>query len=304
MEIKQLRFFLEVYKQKSFSKASETLHISQPTLSKVIHQLEEELGIRLFDRSTRHLQVTEEGEMMRTHAHKVMREVEDMQKAANDIRLRKKGSFHFGLPPVIGSSFFPNVIADFIKRYPEVDMHIVEEGAKVMEQSLLEGNIDVGVGILPVDHEQFEVLPIVEKKLQLVVSSSHALAKRERVEMRELKNEHFLLFLKGFSLYDRVRDACIQAGFEPNIINESTQWDFLIKMAKENLGITFLPETVFAEADLSGTSVIDIENPQILWSLAIIWRKDSYQSHAAKEWVQFVKKTFADQGPTWAPNKT
>ncbi|RSL31426.1 LysR family transcriptional regulator [Salibacterium salarium] len=295
MEIKQLRYFLEVYREESFSKASEKMHISQPALSKVIHQLEEELGIRLFDRSTRHLKISEEGEMMRVHAQKVLRDVEDLEKAADEIRLRKKGSFKFGLPPVIGSSFFPNIIASFRKQYPEADMHIVEEGAKIMEQSLLEGKIDVGVAILPVDHEPFEIRPIIERELLLVVSAEHPLANRDTVKMKELHDENFLMFRQGFSLYDRVREACIQAGFEPNVVNESTQWDFLLKMAGENMGIAFLPETVFEKADLSKVSILSITEPSIHWNLALIWRKQSYQSHAAKEWVDFVERTFEEK---------
>ncbi|MFZ4451276.1 LysR family transcriptional regulator [Salibacterium aidingense] len=292
MELKQLRYFLEVHQEESFSKASEKLHVSQPALSKVIHQLEEELDIRLFDRSTRHLKITGEGEMIRKHAQKVLRDVEDLTKAANEIKLRKKGSFTFGLPPVIGSSFFPSIIASFRKQYPEAEMHIVEEGAKIMEQSLLEGNIDVGVAILPVDEEQFEVRPIVKRELLLVVSKEHSLAGRENVTMKELEHERFLMFRKGFSLYDRVREGAIQAGFEPVIEHESTQWDFLIELAMADLGVAFLPETVVKKANLHDVAVLSVTDPSIHWNLALIWRRQSYQSHAAEEWVNFVEQAF------------
>ncbi|SDI34432.1 DNA-binding transcriptional regulator, LysR family [Alteribacillus persepolensis] len=292
MDFKQLHFFLEVNKEKSISKASNKLHISQPALSKSILHLEEELGIRLFDRSTRHLQITEEGKMMLSHAQQLMRGMEDMKKAAEDIKSRKKGSFKFGLPPVIGSNVFPDVIAGFRKQYPETNMHIIEEGAKIMEKSLLEGNIDVGVAILPVDTELFEVRPLINKNLLLVVSSDHPLAVRKHVQMSELRDEAFLMFQKGFSLYDRVREGCIQAGFEPDITHESTQWDFLVEMVKKNFGITFLPETLCQKIELSGVSTLSVTNPTISWNLAIIWRKNSYQSHAAKEWIHYVDKMF------------
>ncbi|SDI32634.1 LysR family transcriptional regulator [Alteribacillus bidgolensis] len=289
MDIKQLHLFLEVYKEMSISKASQKLHISQPALSKSLLQLEQELGLRLFDRSTRHLHITKEGEIMLSHAQKVIRDMEDMKQEAEDIKLRKKGSFKFGLPPVIGSNIFPDIIASFKTYNPEIEMEIVEEGAKIMEASLLEGKIDVGVGILPVDHELFEIRPIVKKDLLLVVSTDHPLADRKRVELKELANEHFLMFQKGFSLYDRVRQGCIEAGFEPFIVHESTQWDFLVEMTKKNLGITLLPEMLCQKIDLYGASTLEVTNPTISWNLAIIWRKNSYQSHAAKAWVDFVE---------------
>ncbi|MFB5664063.1 LysR family transcriptional regulator [Alteribacillus sp. HJP-4] len=292
MEIKQLVYFLEVYKEKSFSKASDKLLVSQPSLSKVIQQLEEELQIRLFDRTTRHLEITVEGEMIRTHAQKVLRDVEDLTKAADDIKSRKKGSFKFGLPPVIGSSFFPHIIASFRKQFPEAKMQIIEEGAKIMEQSLLEGKVDVGVAILPVDNEQFEVIPIVERELLLIVSINHPLATRKNVKMKELEQESFLMFRKGFSLYDRVREGAIQAGFEPKIEHESTQWDFLIELATANLGVAFIPETVIDKLDLTEVSVLSVTDPTVHWNLAMIWRKQSYQSYAAMEWVSFVERVF------------
>ncbi|MFB4159351.1 LysR substrate-binding domain-containing protein [Geomicrobium sp. JSM 1781026] len=294
MRMKQLRYFIEVYQQMSFSRASGELGISQPALSKVIAQLEDELHVQLFDRSSRQLRVTHEGETMYTYAQKVMREAEDMKRAAEDIRLHRKGRFTFGLPPVIGSSFFPHIISTFKDAYPDADLRIVEEGAKDMERSLLEGSIDVGVGILPINEAAFDVVPLVERKLLLVVSESHPLAEREHVPLTALRDENFLLFMRGFSLYDRVREACIDAGFEPKIVNESTQWDFLLKLARENMGITFLPETVLADAATSGIKTIDVHHPSIHWNLALIRRKNSYQSPAAEEWIRWVRAYFGD----------
>ncbi|SFE58530.1 LysR substrate-binding domain-containing protein [Alteribacillus iranensis] len=292
MNLKQLEYFLEIEKEKSFSKASQTLHVSQPSLSKVIHQLEEELGIRLFDRSTRHLRITDEGKMMLIHAQQVIRAADDMKKAADDLIQRRKGSFLFGLPPVIGSTLFPDVIADFRATYPDTDMQIIEEGAKIMEASLLEGNIDVGVAILPVASDLFDVRPLIQKHLLLIVAPDHPLAKEKKITMKELRHERFLMFQQGFSLYDRVREGCIEAGFEPTVIHESTQWDFLVEMAKKNLGVAFVPETLCEKMDMTEVGVIEVTDPALTWDLALIWRKNSYQSHATREWIDFVEESF------------
>lgn len=292
MDIKQLRFFLEVCKELSFSRASEKLHISQPALSKTIHQLEEEIGLRLLDRSTRHLFVTKEGEIIRQHARKVLRSAEDLLQEAEEIKLHKKSSFTFGLPPVIGSSFFPEIIAGFRRTYPEAGMHIVEEGAKIMEQSLLEGNIDVGVAILPVDDEQFEVRQIIDRKILAVTSVNHPLAGRESIQMKDLKHESFLMFQQGFSLYDRVFESCIQSGFEPDILYESSQWDFLFESAVAGLGVALLPETVVHKADTRNVSVLAVDDDLLHWRLALIWRRQSYQTQAAQAWIAFVEEAF------------
>lgn len=294
MDIKQLRFFEEICREKSFSRASEKLHISQPALSKAIHLLEEEIGLRLLDRSTRHLAITKEGMIIRRHAQKILRGTEDLKEEAEDIKLHKKGSFTFGLPPVIGSSFFPAIIADFHTVYPEAEMQIVEEGSKIMEQSLLEGKIDVGVAILPVNHSQFEAIPIIDRRILAVASNNHPLASRKHLTMNDVKEERFLMFQQGFSLYDHVREACIQSGFEPAILHESTQWDFLFECAMAGLGIAFLPETVVRKAQTENIAILDIDDPLLYWRLALIWRKDSYQTQAAQAWIQFVEEKFLD----------
>ncbi|MBM7634359.1 DNA-binding transcriptional LysR family regulator [Geomicrobium sediminis] len=295
MQIKQFRYFIEVYQQVSFSRASEKLGISQPALSKVIAQLEEELELQLFDRSTRQLQITAEGEAMYEYAQKVIREVEDFKQAAVDLRTKHKGHFRFGLPPVIGSSFFPKVISAFQKQYPDAKMGIVEEGARVVQQSILHGELDVGIGILPIPDTELEVIPIVKRKLLLVVSNEHPLADAKKVKMSELKGEHFLLFKRGFSLYDRVREASIDSGFEPNVIHESTQWDFLLKMVKENLGVSFLPETIVEDSNQTGIRAIEVDHPLIHWNLALISRKNGYQSPATTAWIDYVKAYFKEE---------
>ncbi|WP_252313259.1 LysR family transcriptional regulator [Sinobaca sp. H24] len=292
MDIKQLRFFEELCREKSFSRASKKLHISQPALSKAIHLLEEDIGLQLLDRSTRHLFVTKEGAVIRRHAQKILRGAEDLREEVEDIKLHKKGSFTFGLPPVIGSSFFPNIIADFHTNYPEAEMNIIEEGSKIMEQSLLERKIDVGIAILPVNQLQFEAVPIINRRILAVASKHHPLASREKLTMNDIKQERFLMFQQGFSLYDRVREACIQSGYEPDVLHESTQWDFLYECAMAGLGIAFLPETVVHKAKTEDIAILNIDDPLLYWRLALIWRKESYQTQAAQAWIQFVRERF------------
>ncbi len=292
MDIRQLTYFLEVANQSSFSKASQNLHLSQPTLSKMVKNLEEELDVVLFDRSTRRMQLTEAGETVKFHAQMVLQSIGHLQTALQEIKQLRQGRFSLGLPPVIGSSFFPRIIAQFQQRHPQIHMRIVEEGGRRVEEHLLEGNLDLGVVVMPVDEELFEVLPLVERDLQLVVHPSHPLAAREEVQLTDLKEETFIMFQQGFSLYDRVREACIQAGFEPKVGYESTQWDFIGEMAAAGLGIGLLPDTVCRKLDPSRVKVIAATDPKIHWNLALIWRKDGYLSHAARGWVDFVRSYF------------
>lgn len=290
MDFQHLRYFVEVAKQQGFSKAAQVLHSSQPSISKAIKSLEDELGVILFNRTTRHLQLTDDGEVVLQYANTTLAMSRDLQSLLNEGKQLKRGKLSLGLPPVIGVSFFPKMIADFRGEYPGVQIRLVEEGGKIVEQLVKEAKLDLGVVVLPVDEEEFEVFPLAERKLSLVVNSTHPLAREEVIQLSQLRNESFILFKEGFSLYDRVREACIQEGFEPAIAYESSQWDFIGEMVGSGLGIAFLPDTVSSKLDSKSVTTIPMTIPSIRWDLAAIWSKHHYHSHTARGWIQFMRQ--------------
>jgi DNA-binding transcriptional LysR family regulator len=294
LDFQHLSYFIEVVRQASFSKAAQALHISQPTLSKIIKNLEDELGVILFNRSTRHIQLTDDGDIFLKFAHLTLSMANDLQVSLNDGKLLKKGKLSLGLPPVIGVSFFPEIIAKFRNLYPGVHIQLIEEGGKIIEQFLREAKVDLGVVVLPVDEQQFNFLPLVERHLSLIVNTNHSLAKQDVVHLTELRNESFILFKEGFSLHDRVREACIREGFEPVISYESSQWDLISEMVGAGLGIAMLPDTVLGRINNPSVKVIHKTVPQISWDLAVIWSKHHYLSHAARGWIQFMREMNTD----------
>lgn len=141
----------------------------------------------------------------------------------------KKGHIKIGLPPVIGSLFFPNLIRYFRQYYPNIQLGLEEEGAKKVEKMIEEGTVDFGVAVLPVNQELFDSNPFVKSELKLIVDAGHPLAEAETIPLKRLKNESFLFMREGFALHDRIREHCIQAGFNPNVIYESSQWDLPVR---------------------------------------------------------------------------
>lgn len=294
MDIRQLSYFLEVAQHASFTKASESIHLSQPTLSKMVKDLEEELGVVLFHRSTRKVVLTDAGKVVQAHAQTIMNATQSLLRAVADLTELRKGQFTLGLPPVIGSSFFPKVIIGFRERYPEVDIHLVEEGGQRTEQLLLEGTIDLGVVVLPADERLFEIVPVVERSLKLVVPVAHKLSHEKEVRLADLRDESFILFGQGFNLHDRVNEACVLAGFEPKVAYESKQWDFIYELICANQGISLLPETICAKFDQDKVRIIPHLEPDIHWDLAMIWKKGAYLPLAAKGWIAFAQKVLRE----------
>lgn len=292
MDIRQLQYLLEIEKQGSISRASQQLHLTQPTLSKMIKNLEEQLGLMLFDRSTRKLKVTDAGKIVLAHARLIVNVLNDLNTALDDLKQFRQGQFTLGLPPVIGSSFFPSVISRFHHKHPGITIHIVEEGGKEIEEMIVEGTVDLGVVVMPVNNPSVEHIPLVSRKLHLIVYPDHPFAGRTALRMEDLRDESFILFRKGFNLFDRVIEACRKAGYEPKKVHESSQWDMIGEMVAAKLGIAFLPETICQKLDKRQIVVIERVEPVIHWDLALIWRKDAYLSHATKAWIDFVRTEF------------
>lgn len=290
MDIRDLQCVLEVVRWKSFTKAADALHITQPTISKTIKNLEDELGVPLFIRNKKGMELTDAGQIMIHRAQEIVHSFDSLTAELNDLSQLKKGSIRIGLPPMAGSSFFPGVMSGFRERYPSITVQMMEEGSKKLEEEVAAGNLDAAVVMLPIGAgDILDTFPFVDEKLKLVVHPQHSLADRQQTVLAELAEESFILFREDFALHDRILAECSRAGFQPRVLVESSQWDFIVEMAAGGLGIGLLPETICTGLDPKRVRAVPLTEPVIPWRLAIIWRKEGYLSLAAKEWIRFAK---------------
>jgi DNA-binding transcriptional LysR family regulator len=291
LELRNLTYVLEVAKQRNFTKAAETLHMTQPTLSKLVKSLEDELGVTLFDRSGKYVKLTDAGKAAIGQIQVIIQAVKDLHITLDDVSNLKTGTIKLGLPPVIGSVFFPRVVAPFQKLYPKIEFQMNEEGSKKVEQLVMDGSIDLGVVILPVEESCFGIMPFTRQKCSLVLHKSHPLSGQTSVSLRDLESEPFILFAKGFAVRQHVIDACRSVGFDPNITYESSQWDLLVEMVSAGLGVSFLPEAICAKIVNPDVRIVPETNPSIPWNLVLIWNKERYVSYAMREFIKFLGLT-------------
>ena len=289
MELRQLQLFIEVTKHKSITKAAETMHLSQPALSKSIRALEDELGMTLIIRTNKTSDLTDGGKIVLEYAQKMAGILSEMKTTLNDITNLSRGQIDIGLPPIIGSLFFPRVIAKFHHAFPNIELNITEYGGARVVKSVEEGEFELGVAVLPIDEGQFNVYPIVEEEMKLLVFKDHHLASREVVDIKELRNEEFIFYHEEFALNQIMRNQFIEAGFEPKILFQSSQWDLMTEMVAANLGITILPRSISNRASNLDLRIIDLKE-DILWRLAVITKKDRYISNAGRTFIDFILK--------------
>ena len=287
MDIRHLTYFIEVAKYKSFTKASKSLHLSQSTLSKVVKSLEEELNVELIDRSAKKIELTEAGEIVLAEGEIIMESINDLSIHLYDLMNLKKGKIKIGIPPIIGFLFFPKIIKGFNNLYPDIKIKIFEDDSKKVKQEVRDGILDFGVVMLPVDEKEFDVIPFVYEELSLFVHNSHPLAQREKVEMKELKNETFILF-KQELIHDLIIQECLRAGFRPKIAYEISEWGFISEMIGENLGISIFPKPIAKKVDQDLIKAISIDNPSFPWNLGFISKKRKHASPAVREFIQYI----------------
>lgn len=287
MDIRHLTYFIEVAKYKSFTKASKSLHLSQSTLSKVVKSLEEELNVELIDRSAKKIELTDAGEIVLAEGEKIMESLDDLSIHLYDLMNLKKGKIKIGIPPVIGSLFFPKIIKEFNDLYPDIKIEIFEDDSKRVKEEVKDGGLDLGVVMLPVDQKVLDVIPFVSNELSLFVHHSHPLAQKEKVEMKELQDETFILF-KQKLFHDLIIQECLRAGFRPEIAYESSEWDFISGMIGESLGISIFPKPMANKVDQNLIKAVHIDNPTLPWNLGLISKKKKHASPAVREFLQYI----------------
>lgn len=287
MDIRHITYFVEVAKYKSFTKAAKALYLSQSTLSKVVKDLEEELNVELIDRSTKQIELTEAGEIVLAEGELIMESMNDLSVHLYDLMNLKKGKIKIGIPPIIGFLFFPKIIKGFHSLFPDIKLKISENDSKKVKQEVKDGELDLGVVILPVDEKEFDVVPVVHGELALFVHHSHPLASKKQVEMTELEHETFVLF-KQKLINELVVRECLRAGFRPKIAYEITEWGFISEMIAENLGVSICPKPLAKKFDEDVIKAIPIVNPTFPWKLGLISKKKKHPSPAVREFIQYI----------------
>jgi DNA-binding transcriptional LysR family regulator len=287
MDIRHLTYFIEVARYKSFTKASESLHLSQSTLSKVVKSLEEELNVGLIDRSAKKIKLTEAGEIVLAEGEVIMESLNDLSIHLYDLMNLKKGKIKIGIPPIIGFLFFPKIIKGFNNLYPDIKINIFEDHSNKVIQDVRDGILDFGVVMLPVDEKEFDVTPFVNEELALFVHTTHPLAQREKVELIDLRNENFILFNQEL-IYNLIIQECLRTGFRPKIAYEISEWGFISEMIGENIGISICPKPIAKKVNQDLIKVISIENPSIPWSLGFISKKRKHMSPAVREFIKYI----------------
>jgi DNA-binding transcriptional LysR family regulator len=286
MEFKALQIFVEVVRNNGFSRAAAVSSVTQSTVSKIIKQLEHELGAPIIDRVGRRAEPTDFGSVVYRHALKILADRDNMIAEIGDVRGLKQGRLRLGLPPVNTSTLFGPVLARYRDRHPNIEIQLVEQGGEHLKGRVLSGDVDLAVAILPLGDE-FQWQEVTHSPLVAILPPEHPLGRREAVDLTDLQHLPFVLFETGYSITRVIVDACKRRGFEPVISAQSSQIALITELAALGFGIGFLPKIV---ADHLPVNYVVLSEPQTDWRLAIVWRRGAYLSNAARAWLDLVRE--------------
>lgn len=284
MELKDLYVFLKVVQQGSFTKAAEEMYVSQPTLSKSLKSLEKELQVKLLERSTKSLALTDAGSIVYSQSMKIFQLVDELEVLLSDLKKVEFGEVKVGIPPLIGTLFFSKIATKFNTVYPNVTLQLTELGAKRIGELVEEGIVHVGFVVLPIDEQKFDTKVFIEDEFVLFVSDDHFFADRKIISIEELKEESFILFNRDFTLHDRVIDACNTAGFNPFIAFESSQWDVIIELVAANLGVTLLPRAIYTKQSNPKIKIVKLSE-RMEWKVGVITKRNAYIPYAVQKFL-------------------
>jgi LysR family cyn operon transcriptional activator len=286
MELRHLRYFSAVADALHFGRAARRVHVSQPTLSQQIRQLEEELGAPLFERSRAGVRLTQAGELFRTYASRALEDVDAGRVAVGALRGLTTGALRVGYPPSMRGIVVP-ALATVLRKHPGLALIAEEAVVRRVERRLADGKLDVGLAYAPARLPDLDAEPLFDSRLGLVVARGHPLAGAESVGAKQLAQEPFALLSRGLRVRARVDAYFAAMRIAPHLALESNAVGTVLAIVRAGLAVTVLPEPRLADTE---RLVVKRLSPAPRSELAaLLWRKGAPRPPAAELFASEVR---------------
>jgi LysR family transcriptional regulator, carnitine catabolism transcriptional activator len=286
LSLSRLRSFVAVAGERQFRRAAERIGVSQPALSAHIRELEQDLGVALFSRTTRSVRLTAEGE---SFLHNAQRVLEDLNAAVLEVRERaqlKRGRLVIAATPTAASRTLPPVIMSFARRFAGVRIRVLETNASEVASLVGSGQADLGIGPRPEDRTDLKFSLLYRERLCAVLPRGHELARRRQVRLDELIRYPVLTMASGSAIYESIERALRENAVKISTDHVLTQHQTAIAMAAAGLGVALLPEGMVARSNQRGIVVAAITDPELTGDIGILQRKGGSVSSAASEFLK------------------
>ena len=277
MNLRDLYYLVALADHRHFGRAAAACFVSQPTLSTQIRKLEEELGVALVERTPRRVMLTPAGLDAAERARRIVAEVEQMKESARREQDPESGAVRLGIFPTLGPYLLPHVVPQVRKRFPQLELLLIEEKSDVLLARLRDGRLDVAILALPVPDDQLHTELLFEEPFVLAVPEGHALAERGPLRMQDLDEERLLLLEDGHCLREQALEVCHLAGAHERGEFRATSLETLRQMVAANVGLTLLPTLAVQPpvAQSPDIRLLPFQDPPPSRRIAMVWRRSS-----------------------------
>lgn len=293
MKMHQLEYVLAVAKYKGFTRAAEEINSSQSSLSHQIGKLENELGISLFNRTTRDIELTEAGENFLSHAQQIMSLVTDAKRCIHEHKSYEKLNISVGIIPIIGHYRIPKLLSSFKKSFPRLTLTLQEGQYNRLLELLYNTKINAAFVQRGTKDSSFHFIPIETDHMVVVTSKNHPFADRNSIEINDLQHENLITPPTNSGYFIDVHDACQSAGFEPNVIMHCSMVKTILDLVTEEMGIAVLAASVASDASIY--SFPDLKTvpitPPIKGEIFLAVKNSDYFPPSLKIFMEYISKS-------------
>jgi len=303
IDMRLLRAFVSVADQGGFSAAAETLHITQPALSRRIRDLEDLLGVRLFDRTTRRVRLTSSGEILLPRTRDLLASAKALHEGAQALHSGRSGVLRLGGTPFAMESLVAPFLARYRKRHPEVDVQLYEHGAARVLDAVARG--DVHLAVASEGEPQLARRLLFPWRVLAVVPRTHPLARRKLVEIEALGDQPILTLSRDFITRRTFDAGCESARLHPVVHMESVTASALVAMARAGYGVAIVPSHfVFSKQGVKGLPIVS-RGQSLGRHMAIQWDSRRFQPAYVKlladQLAEFASGSYPGQEYEFAP---
>lgn len=273
MNLTPLKYYVSVVEHNSFTKAANSLYVSQSAVSKAVKSLEDEWGVMLLQRQGKEVMMTDAGKQVYLYAKDIFSHINAKTDELKRLLAESQPTVKLALPPSVGIIYFSKSLLAFQNKYPTIRLQTVELTSKHLIQSVDEGELDLGVVIEPFDDKRFDKKTVLQSEAVLITSKDHPLAQKKAVPFAALDHLPYLSVSKDYMYYDRSMKLFEQAHVRPNVIFESYQWDLILTLVAENQGVSIMPKPLIEKAMSMNLAQLHLTDPKFPWGLSIIYKR-------------------------------
>jgi LysR family transcriptional activator of glutamate synthase operon len=297
MELRQLRYLVALAEELHFTRAAASEHVAQPALSQQIRRLEDELGLALVERTTRHVALTEAGGLLVVRARRVLAELDAAQTELEALRGIDAGHLTIGAMHTMGPVDLSLALALFHERHPNVSLTVREQASEEMAEMLRVDELDLAFLSVTerVESHGLGLHQLVSEELVVLLARDHRLGRRSQVRMAELADEQFISFRPGARLRELLFAAGREAGFEPRVTLESNESQRVRRLVARGLGVAILPRSD-VEGPGADVAVATLIEPSLRRDITLAWRDGRRHAPAAAEFIELSRETFREGG--------